>query len=31
MDWGAWQVAVHGVEKCWTRLRDEAQHKAEEF
>ena len=26
MDRGAWQTAVHEVEKSWTRLNDKAQH-----
>ena len=26
MDRGAWQAIVHGVEKSWTQLSNEAQH-----
>ena len=25
-DRGAWRATVHGVEKSWTRLSDQAQH-----
>ena len=27
MDWGAWQVTVHGVPKSWTRLKRLSTHR----